>query len=498
MIMFVSGEGGTGKSTLINSVTLYAQIHAGKTEGTWGPVLKTAPTGGAAFNIGGSTWHSALGKSSAATALRLKDAIPDGTIVALQRKAKGTVLFVLDELSLVNCEDLHEISRRLQAATGNLTQPFGGLHVLLAGDFYQMKTISGTPLVTDITSNHSAEARFGRAIMTDQLTDFCLLIHNVRAQQGTGVLTPLAEFTRKARRGDVHDGVLHLLNDRVVNNVQVAMRAAHPHALWITSTHRKVATINDLFRKRREENNEHMVTIIAHHIPAEPRTPAADDPNILDELYREGGSRKGGSTEMMISYMVLFVGSRVRVIRNLFVEGGLYNGAMGTVWGFVYAGKGPQTSTTKHFSEMTQAEREIPIVLVQMDGDEATFPYSCVVGVPRIIPMVAVQSQRGVDVQVEMDDHSVRRFKYNRLQLPILPAEARTAHSVQGYTAKDGVVVDPGSNFFAGDYTAISRATCKEKVFLLAPLQENYFTRMASYRHLVDSEYERLITAFPQ
>jgi hypothetical protein len=71
-------------------------------------------------------------------------------------------------------------------------------------------------------------------------------------------------------------------------------------------------------------------------------------------------------------------------------------------------------------------------------------------------------------------------------------------HSVQGYTAKDGVVVDPGSNFFAGDYTAISKATCKEKALLLAPLQENYFTRMAPYRHLVDSEYERLITAFPQ
>jgi hypothetical protein len=428
----------------------------------------------------------------------VNDAIPDSAVVTLQRKAKGTVLFVLDELSLVNCEDLGEISRRLQAATGNATAPFGGLHVLLAGDFYQMKTISGTPLVTMMTTNHSPEARRGRAIMTDGLTDFCMLVHNVRAQQENGVLSPLAEFTTRARVGDVHDGVLHLLNDRVVNNINVAMRMAHPSALWITSTHDKVADINDRFKKKRLENNEHMVTVISRHVPSEPRAPAADDSLILDELYRVGGSRKGGSTLLMASYMNLFVGSRVRVIRNLFVEGGLYNGAMGTVWGFVYAGQGPQPSPPKHFCDMTEADREIPIVLVQMDGDEASFPHTCVTGVPRIIPISYVQSQQVVDIQVEKADKSVHRYKYYRQQLPILPAEARTAHSVQGYTAKDGVVVDPGSMFFAGDYTAISRATCKEKVLLLAPLQESYFTRAVPYRHLVGKEYERLLAAFPQ
>src|SRR4051794_2403509 len=52
--------------------------------------------------------------------------------------------------------------------------------------------------------------------------------------------------------------------------------------------------------------------------------------------------------------------------------------------------------------------------------------------------------------------------KYTRFQLPVLPSHARTGHSIQGYTAKWGVVVDIGSQFFAGDYIAISRAMCME------------------------------------
>lgn len=64
LIMFLSGEGGTGKSKVIHTITLYTRILYGRTEGDWGAVLKTAPTGGAAHNIGGSTWQSALGSPS--------------------------------------------------------------------------------------------------------------------------------------------------------------------------------------------------------------------------------------------------------------------------------------------------------------------------------------------------------------------------------------------------------------------------------------------------
>jgi hypothetical protein len=68
---------------------------------------------------------------------------------------------------------------------------------------------------------------------------------------------------------------------------------------------------------------------------------------------------------------------------------------------------------------------------------------------------------------------------------------------VQGFTAPDGVVVDTGSMFFAGDYVAISRTTDMNKVMLLKPALASYFTSHPEYRLQVLREYARLLALFP-
>jgi ATP-dependent exoDNAse (exonuclease V) alpha subunit len=240
---------------------------------------------------------------------------------------------------------------------------------------------------------------------------------------------------------------------------------------------------------KRLGNGETMYTVVARHVPQ--RGSAAPlTAEIRRKLYAERGDATGDRKELMLSYINLFIGSRVRLTRNLFVEGGLYNGAMGTVWGFVFRGDGTIPTNVAEgrrlYGDMEDREREIPVVLVQMDGDDRTFTYSCSTSVPRLVPIVEVQSDGLVSGE------------YARLQIPLLPAEARTAHSVQGLTAHHGVVIDPGSTFFAGDYTALSRATSKEKVLLLTPFQEKHFTGHGAYRAKVQQEYSRLEQAFPQ
>jgi hypothetical protein len=489
MVMFLSGEGGTGKSKVIGAICTFAQIFHGKTVGTWGAVLKTAPTGGAAHNIGGSTYHSALSKVT--NNGKAQHEITEGTVVSLQRKALGTALFVLDELSLLSCEDLADISDRLGLATGQTSVAFGGLHTLLVGDFYQMRPVGNTALVdTKIATNKTNGLR-GRAIFRDSLTDFCMLTTNIRARASTGSLSPLANFCGRVRLGDVSGAILMTMNDRVVNTISVAMRHASASALWITSTHNKVAAINDAFKTRRLTDNEQMFTIIARHVPHQTGTRRLTA-EVRRKLYAERGDRKGKRDTLMVSHMDLFIGSRVRLTRNLFVEGGLYNGAMGTVWGFVFRGDGvlprDMSGGQRLFGDMNDKEREIPVVLVQMDGDDQSFTYSCSTSVPRLVPITEIQSACLVCGE------------YVRFQLPILPAEARTGHSVQGYTAHGGVVVEPGSTFFAGDYIAISRAKSKENVILLAPLEEVNFANPShdGYRDMIKKEYDRLEAAFPQ
>ena len=70
---------------------------------------------------------------------------------------------------------------------------------------------------------------------------------------------------------------------------------------------------------------------------------------------------------------------------------GLFNGQMGTIKGFVYSGDGPSTPQLPlDFSVLDEAEREMPILLVQIDGDDNSdvFFYSCSKLIKRLIPVI--------------------------------------------------------------------------------------------------------------
>jgi hypothetical protein len=383
-------------------------------------------------------------------------------------------------------------------SVGVFDKPFGGLHTILAGDFYQMKTISGTPIVqtkSNIYCNN-LEALEGKKIFEEQMTHFVLLTENVRAESTGEGLSPLARFATLARLGDVSGaGVLETINQRVVNSVQIAMRDAHSSAVWITSTHRRINAINSAFLEQMTRNDQTpKIRLIAKHVPTKiPNHPP--DEKARDILYSIGGGAKSkgsGFTSHLPTYMDLCIGSRVRIVQNLSTQCGLFNGAMGTVYGFVYEGNGPQTAGERvptNFSSLEDEERELPIVLVRIDGDDESFPYSCSPEVSRLIPIVPIADSQRL---------SAFNDKYTRYMLPILPAHARTGHSVQGFTAINGVVVDPGSMFFAGDYVALSRAKDIEDIRLLEPVSEKNFTSHCDYRLLVHGEYLRLLNKFPQ
>ena len=76
------------------------------------------------------------------------------TAKAVGAKISGLKLLVIDEISMINLETLAEISNRLIEAMLSQTddesdrnvissQLFGGIHVLITCDFYQLKPIQG-------------------------------------------------------------------------------------------------------------------------------------------------------------------------------------------------------------------------------------------------------------------------------------------------------------------------------------------------------------------
>ena len=123
--ILITGEAGTGKSTLVNYIKTRANIDN---------TVVLAPTGVAALNIGGQTVHSFF---------RLPFKIIDRNALADQKKNrlwKKVKLVIIDEISMVRADMLDGIDMILRNAQDS-AQPFGGVKVLLVGDFFQLPPV---------------------------------------------------------------------------------------------------------------------------------------------------------------------------------------------------------------------------------------------------------------------------------------------------------------------------------------------------------------------
>jgi ATP-dependent DNA helicase PIF1 len=127
--IFVTGPGGSGKSTLID----YIITHLTKKK-----IGITATTGVAAMLIGGTTLFSYLG-------IGLGQCDKDQLLTKIKKKSKkvwlNTDLLIIDEISMLSPElfdKLEYISRHLR----DPMKPFGGMQLLLSGDFCQLPCIN--------------------------------------------------------------------------------------------------------------------------------------------------------------------------------------------------------------------------------------------------------------------------------------------------------------------------------------------------------------------
>ena len=128
--IFVTGRAGTGKSTLLTHLI----------ENTKKSVAVCAPTGVAAYNVGGVTIHSlfgfpfgVLGEQNLAHHLGRRT-----------REVLGAIdMLVIDEVSMVNADLMDAMSKALGIARGKRKLPFGGVQVVMFGDPYELAPVPG-------------------------------------------------------------------------------------------------------------------------------------------------------------------------------------------------------------------------------------------------------------------------------------------------------------------------------------------------------------------
>ena len=315
MLMFVTGEGGTGKSFLISLIMEYTQICHGKQKGIYGSALAVAPTGAAANVIGGYTWQSVFGKGRTKKKSNVCNMSKE-CAQAVGSKISGVKLIVLDEISMINLETLNEISERQIAAMGTQTNDpleresfksrhFGGVHMLFTGDFYQLKPIQPEAIyISDIQYSCS---RKGRQIWLD-LNEYVVLTENTRYMHDT---TPLMNvFLSGARKGIVNQELLHAMNSRVSINETAARREAGPDAVWIAHENKVVRRLNKTDLEEKLANGVINHRIIARHLPVSKEFNMPDKESIDKMLLV---TRSGCAAP----YLDLAIGTKVSCTMNL-------------------------------------------------------------------------------------------------------------------------------------------------------------------------------------
>jgi len=134
--VFFTGLPGTGKS-----FTLCRLIERLRERLEEGELAVCASTGAAACHVGGGTLHSFLGCGLGKTASDFEG------MSRAERRLRKVKALVIDEISMISGEFLERASEGLSRVTRNDGVPFGGIQVVLCGDFLQLP-----PITSDLLS----------------------------------------------------------------------------------------------------------------------------------------------------------------------------------------------------------------------------------------------------------------------------------------------------------------------------------------------------------
>jgi ATP-dependent DNA helicase PIF1 len=131
--VFLTGSAGTGKTYIINKYVQYLK------ERDVRPAI-VAPTGIAASHINGVTIHSFFG-------IGIRENVDDYFLDNLLQKEylykrlNKIKVLIIDEISMVSPELFSSIDKILRAFLAS-DKPFGGVQIILSGDFFQLPPIS--------------------------------------------------------------------------------------------------------------------------------------------------------------------------------------------------------------------------------------------------------------------------------------------------------------------------------------------------------------------
>ena len=292
--VFLTGPAGSGKTYVLNQYIDYLHEHHVE-------VAVTASTGIAATHIGGMTIHAWSG-------LGIKDKITDRDIDDLMEKQylykrfQRSKVLIIDEISMLHHYRLDMIEWICRSFKHN-DKPFGGLQVIVCGDFFQLPPVTRTDWSGENTTRtlQNEFAYKSEVWQTSQFT-VCYINENYRQKD-----SQYLEILNEIRSGKVSRLSVDLLMSRQGKEVEGSVQ---PTKLF--SHNADVDAINhDHLDRISGEEEEFAMT-------------SRGQANLVQTLKKSC---------LAPELLRLKVGARVMFVKNNY-ESGFVNGTLGVVTGF--------------------------------------------------------------------------------------------------------------------------------------------------------------------
>lgn len=319
--LFITGVAGSGKSYLLRQL----KEHFGDS------LHLTATTGISAININGVTIHSwaklGIGNVSASY-IAAKITKDEATL----NKIKYCKYLAIDEISMLSDKMLSLLHQVLVLVRGN-TKPFGGIQLLLFGDFLQLPPVL----------QKDERLCIGSAIWMLAQIRTVLLTTNYR-QQGD---VKFFETLKQIRKGENLADCYKTLQSRVGLKYPIDITK-------LVATRDKAAEINEAFLAQLKTPEKHFKATYTGE----------------DEALKQYTKAYAD-----IDRLVFKVGAKVMLTYNLNLKQGLINGLLGVIISFTEQGyplvqfENGHTTEIKPFKWTVNASTE--------DGGEAEEVFSC-------------------------------------------------------------------------------------------------------------------------
>lgn len=282
--VFLTGSAGTGKTFLLNKFIKY--LKKKKIE-----VGVTASTGIAATHLGGRTIHSWTGMGIEQT-MNEKEVKRLVRNQELRERIRETKVLIIDEISMIDADRLDLINKICQAVKDPF-KPFGGIQVIVSGDFFQLPPID---------KNKKAEFAYNSLAWQNSGIRVCYLEEQFRQDDSKFV-----NILNKIRNNKAGQTELALLKARLNKSVDCSIK---PTKLYTHNVNVEAINDNELSHIRKKERAYYM---------------AEDGPKDLVAFLKKSCL---ASEELKLK-----VGAVVMFVKNNFYAG-YVNGTLGKIIGF--------------------------------------------------------------------------------------------------------------------------------------------------------------------